>query len=91
MHSDDHSSSRVSTTRACVESLLAMVRLARALAEAGETIDLKGLDDQVGRLCARILDLPLADGRAMRNDLKTLQQETDALRASLDAQTYESP
>lgn len=91
MHSDDHSESRIAAARASAESLLAMVRLARALAEAGETIDLHGLDDQIGQLCARILDLPDADGRAMRDDLRTLQQETEGLRACLDVRTHNQP
>ncbi len=35
-------------------------------------VDLSGLDDQVGRLCAALLDLPAADGEPLRRSLQAL-------------------
>ena len=45
-------------------ALAGMLRTARALTQTRRTIDLAGLDQEVGRLCAAALDLPPADGRA---------------------------
>ncbi len=69
--------------RAGAASLRRTTALARALAEAGRPIDLAGLDGQVGLVCARALDLPPDEGRAMRGDLQALLAEVDALANSL--------
>jgi hypothetical protein len=39
--------------------------IARALAESGRQLDLRGFEDGVGQLCAQTLDLPSAEGRGM--------------------------
>ena len=54
---------------ALVEALLATLRLARVLAQSHRRIDLAGLDQEIGRLCAAALDLPPAEGQAMRPKL----------------------
>jgi hypothetical protein len=64
-------------------SLAATARLARALAEAGERIDLAGLAGHVGLLCARALDLAPDQGREMRVELITLRGDLDALAHAL--------
>jgi len=64
-------------------SLAGTTRLARALAEAGEQIDLAGLATHVGLLCARALDLAPEQGREMRVELITLRSDIDALAHTL--------
>jgi hypothetical protein len=64
-------------------SLGATARLARALAESGERIDLAGLSTHVGLLCARALDLDPEQGREMRVELITLRSDLDALAHAL--------
>ena len=74
---------------AAAESLIGTLRMARALARSRRSIDLAGLEQEIGRLCAAALDLPLAEGRAMRPKLALLLAELDALSASLAALTEE--
>lgn len=61
--------------------------LARALAISGRSIDLTGLDDQVGLICARALDLPPEGGRALRSDLESLLAEIASLAAAMRLQS----
>ena len=49
-----------------------MLRLARGMVQAGRRVELEGLDQMVGRLCARCLDLPPEEGRALRPLLAAL-------------------
>ena len=58
--------------RALAEELTKTIDLARALAESGRAIDLTGLDDEVGLLCAKSLDLPPDEGRRVRPRLIAL-------------------
>jgi hypothetical protein len=64
--------------------------VARGLVEAGRCVDLTGLQDQVGLLCAKSLDLPPAEGRAMRGELIVLLARAQALSVAL-SQTGGSP
>jgi hypothetical protein len=52
-------------------------------------IDLNGLEDQVGLLCAKALDLQPDDGRAMRNDLVAVLARVDALGVALARARYD--
>ena len=65
------------------DAVARVVMLARALASRGRVVDLAGLDQQVGLLCARALDLPPTQGRAARPRLLGLRAELDALAAAL--------
>ncbi len=65
------------------DGLVAMVRTARALAAAQRPIDLAGIDNMVGVYCARALDLPLVEGRKLRDRLKCLETEIDLLERDL--------
>jgi len=65
------------------EAVRALLRLARGIAASGRHVDLRGLDDMVGRLCARCLDLPPADGRRMALLLTELHVEINALNATM--------
>lgn len=57
--------------------------VAQALAAAARPIDLTGLDQQVGRICAGALDLPPDQGRALRPQLACLLARLDELRTVL--------
>jgi hypothetical protein len=72
---------------ALVEALLATLRLARVLAQSQRRIDLAGLDQEVGRLCAAALDLPPTEGQAMRPHLAAVLAELNALSACVAALT----
>ena len=73
----------VTAPQALIDSLsdriTGMLTVARALAEMRRPIDLTGLDDAVGRLCAACLDLPPEAGRELRPRLWRLLAELDAL------------
>jgi hypothetical protein len=59
--------------------------MARALAQSHRSIDLAGLDQEIGRLCAASLDLPPEQGQAMRPLLATVLAELDALSVCVAA------
>ena len=63
--------------------LLNALRLARAMAETGRPLDLSGLEEPVGLLCAKALDLPPEQGRALRPTLLSLLAEAEALQGTL--------
>jgi hypothetical protein len=59
------------------------LRMARALALNRRDIDLDGLDNEVGKLCARALDLPPDQGRQFRPRLVGLLADLDALSIAM--------
>jgi hypothetical protein len=59
--------------------------VARALAGNGRTVDLSGVQDGVGRLCAQCLDAASDEGREMLPLLYGVLGELDALSAVLRA------
>lgn len=61
----------------------AMLRTTEALLRAARPVDLRGLEAEVGRLCAASLDLPPDEGRLMRDDLAALLARLDAVDAVL--------
>ena len=61
------------------------MRMAAALVGEGRRIDLAGLEEQTGRLCARALDLPPGMGRVLRDELMALRADAEALIAALQA------
>jgi len=66
-----------------VEGARMILGITAALIESGRRVDLAGLDDEFGRLCAGILALPLAESRALRPMLDTLREQLDQLHAAL--------
>ena len=66
-----------------VEAACGTLRMARALVEARRPVDLAGLQDSIGRLCAASLDLPPEQGRAMRPQLAAVLAELDALEHAM--------
>jgi hypothetical protein len=53
--------------------------VARALAESGRMLDLRGIEDGVGRLCAQTLDLPADEAHSMVFMLREILTQVDAL------------
>jgi hypothetical protein len=68
-----------------LDQLSGTLRLARVFAEARRPLDLRGLPDLAGRVCAAALDLPPEQGRALRPRLAALLGEIDALAAACGA------
>lgn len=69
------------------EGLRQSLRLARALAGRERPVDLAGVQDSMGLICAKALDLPPGDGRAARVVLIALREELDQLSTVLRSVT----
>jgi len=67
------------------------IGLARRLVRRGVTVDLTGLEQQVGLLCAKTLDLAPEEGRRMRPDLIALNADVDQLASVLARPTSAPP
>ncbi len=76
--------------RALADELTKTIDIARALAESGRTIDITGLDREVGLLCAKSLDLPPDDGRRIRPSLIALSGALEALSRVLSSRAVPS-
>jgi hypothetical protein len=59
------------------------IGVARALVRGGRQLDLTGIDDGVGLLCAKILDLPDQEARTMLPALLDVLGQVEALQAAL--------
>lgn len=66
-----------------IEGARMMLSITAALLGSGRRVDLTGLDDEFGRLCAGTLALPLHEGRRLRPMLDALRMQLDQLHASL--------
>jgi hypothetical protein len=88
--SEHHSHDPVAAVRALSDELIKVIEVARALAEAGRAIDLTELDQQIGLLCAKSLDLPPDDGRRIRPRLIVLSGSMAALSRVLTARLTRS-
>jgi hypothetical protein len=71
------------SVRACLEQFSHTLGIARSLVQAGTLVDLTGLDAEMGYICARTLDLPPEEGRALRPILIGLRADLDALSGAL--------
>ena len=71
--------------QALAEQVQRTVAIARALAGSGRRMDLAGLDQAVGLLCAKTLDLPPDQGRLARPQLAAILAELDQLGTTLRA------
>ena len=80
-HAELAPSSPSDRAAALARAAVGTLQVARALAQSRRSIDLAGLDQEIGRLCAAALDLPAAQGRAMRPLLVDVLAELDALAA----------
>jgi hypothetical protein len=70
-------------TRALAHAIAGTLRVARGFVAAGRRVDLVGIEEPVGLLCARSLDLPPEQGRQMRVVLIDLRRELNALSETL--------
>ena len=66
-------------------TLIGTLRTALALVSACREVDLVGLDNEVGRMCAAALDLPREEGLTLRPLLAELLAEVDRLCLALEA------
>ena len=71
--------------QALAEQVQRTVAIARALAGSGRRVDLAGLDQAIGLLCAKTLDLPPDQGRLARPQLAAILAELDQLGTTLRA------
>lgn len=78
-------SDNLASASAMAEGLRHSLRLARALAGQNRPVELEGMQDSVGLLCAKALDLAPAEGRIFRVALVALREELDQLSATLRA------
>jgi hypothetical protein len=76
---------------AMAEAARGMLRMARALVESRRTVDLSGLQDTIGRLCAATFDLPHEEGRALRPHLTAVLGELDSLEQALNVAAFRGP
>ena len=83
--SDDALHDSVAAVRALADELAKLLEVTRALVEAGRAIDLTNLDQQIGLLCAKSLDLPPDEGRSIRPRLIVLSGSMEALSRALAA------
>lgn len=68
-----------------IERISGFLKIAGVLIDAGRRIDLGGFEGEIGRLCAAVLDLEPAAGRALKPRLGALIAELDAVEARLTA------
>ena len=76
--------------RALANELLRLIGAARAVVEAGGEIDLANFDNEVGLLCACILDLPPDEGRLLRPRLIALSGSVEGLSRAIAARATSS-
>ena len=88
-HEQSSSLDDLSLTLAIAEGLRRSLRLARALAGQNRPVDLAGMQDSIGLLCAKALDLTPAEGRTLRIALVALRMELDELSTAMRFATTE--
>jgi hypothetical protein len=76
---------KLALTLAMAEELRQSLRLARALAGQNRPVDLAGMQDSIGLLCAKALDLNPTEGRTLRIALIALRMELDQLSTAIRA------
>lgn len=69
--------------RALAAQVQNTIAIARALVASGRPVDLTGLDQAVGLLCARTLDLPPDQGCAARPTLIEVLHDLELLTATV--------
>ncbi|MGH7117403.1 MAG: hypothetical protein ACREFP_00135 [Acetobacteraceae bacterium] len=68
-----------------IEEVSGFLRIVRILIEDGRRIDLTGIEGEIGRLCARALDLEPDQARTLTPLLSALLSEVDTIAARLAA------
>ena len=85
MHEQSGGLDELTLTLAMAEELRRSLRLARALAGQNRPVDLAGMQDSIGLLCAKALDLNPAEGWTLRIALIALRMELDQLSTAIRA------
>ena len=80
---DSLSIHQIEAVCALADELMNVLNVTKSSLEAGRSIDLTGLNDMVGLLCAKSLDLPPDDGRRVRPRLIVLSASIEALSRAL--------
>jgi hypothetical protein len=65
------------------ERLARTIAVARALILAGRMVDLAGIEDGIGMLCAKALDVPSEQARALLPALYDLRAQVESLTLAL--------
>ena len=65
------------------ERLIRTLAVGRALVVAGRTVDMSGIQDGIGVLCAKTLDLSQPQGRQMLPALYELTAQIDSLSQAM--------
>jgi len=81
--SDAADRARMARLRDMASGLDRTLVVASALVQTGRRVDLAGIENGVGQLCAGVLDLPPELGRAMRPTLIALGLRLDAAEGTL--------
>lgn len=81
----DADSAALSSAQVAAREITTVLGTARRLLAEGHRLDLTGIDDLAGRICAKALDLPPSLGTQAVPALTALQTEVDALTAALAA------
>ncbi len=81
--------SAVRTAEALADGLNHMLHVAVALLNQRRRVDLTGLDERIGRLCAAVLDLPPEQGCDLRPKLLVLRDQIDRLGARATSAHFE--
>lgn len=81
--SDAADRARMARLRDMAAGLDRTLVVASALVETGRSVDLAGIENGVGQLCAGVLDLPPELGRELRPTLIALGLRLDAAEGAL--------
>jgi hypothetical protein len=76
-------SQKAARLRDLAERLVRTMSVARGLVRGGRTLDLAGIEDGVGMLCAQALDLPAEQGRPLVGLLRDVLAEVEGLTAAV--------
>ena len=77
------SASNDAAIRATLDHMTTTIAVASGMAAAGRTVNLAGLENTAGALCAGILDLPPAEGAGFRTALVELEGKLATLAAAV--------
>ncbi|MGH7067182.1 MAG: hypothetical protein ACREFO_05305 [Acetobacteraceae bacterium] len=85
LYQADPSEAPPPTVPLAIERVSGFLKVTGALIDAGRRIDLNGIEGEIGWLCAAVLDLDPAAGRALKPRLSALVSELDTIEARLTA------
>jgi hypothetical protein len=83
---DGYDDDTMATTLAFCDAIARTISIAHSMLDAGQDVDLTGLDGGIGLLCAKSLDLPPAMGRALRPRLTAVLHALDDMSLALNRQ-----